>query len=86
MPPKCRHCHPFAMVETYASRLMTDGKTLVDMVATLEERIIPCATAMCPKCEHVSILSAGDVGSVVNTIIMWKRLAQWIDHLKEEEE
>ena len=37
LPPKCRHCHPFVMVETYASRLITDGTTLVDMVASTLE-------------------------------------------------
>ena len=80
---QCRHCHPFVMDETYASRLLTDGKPLLGVVESLESRIIPCTTAMCPTCSNVSILSTGDVPSVVRTLIMWKQLSRWIDDVDE---
>ena len=76
---QCRHCHPFEMGATYASWLLMDGQQLKDVVESLESRIIPCTTAMCPQCNQVSILSAGNAASVVRTVFMWKRLATWID-------
>ncbi len=40
---------------------------------------MPCVTAVCPKCEHVSVLSDGTMESLLGTVYMWQRLREWID-------
>lgn len=77
--PICRHCTPFALGDTYASQILTQGVPLLQFVETMELRIIPCATAVCPQCGKVTVLSGGTTPSVVNTIVMWKHLRPWID-------
>ena len=77
--PICRYCSPFSLQDTYASQILTQGVSLQEFVETMEHTIIPCATAVCPQCGKVSLLSAGNTPSVVNTIVMWKHLRRWID-------
>jgi hypothetical protein len=64
---------------TYASALMGDDGKLMDTIESMETRIIPCVTAVCPKCGRVSILSDGTIASCVRTVAMWRRLAEWLD-------
>jgi hypothetical protein len=81
MPPPtcCRHCAKFIECEeTYASALVGDGK-LMGTIESMETRIIPCITAVCPRCGRVSILSDGTTESCVRTVAMWRRLAEWLD-------
>ena len=49
------------------------------MVESLEERIIPCVTAVCPACDRVSLISDGSTESMLGSIYMWQRLREWID-------
>jgi hypothetical protein len=49
------------------------------MVESLEERIIPCVTAVCPDCDRVSLISDGSTESMLCSIYMWQRLREWID-------
>jgi hypothetical protein len=49
------------------------------MVEALEERIIPCVTAVCPECDRVSLISDGSTESMLGSIYMWQRLREWID-------
>ena len=49
------------------------------MVESLEERIIPCVTAVCPECDRVSLISDGSTESMLCSIYMWQRLREWID-------
>ena len=77
--PLCRHCHPFELKDSYASRVLAP-ESLQALVESLEERIIPCATAVCPACDRVTILSEGDERSVVQTLVTWKLLARWVDY------
>jgi hypothetical protein len=49
------------------------------MVESLEERIIPCVTAVCPACDRVSLISDGSTESMLCSIYMWQRLREWID-------
>ena len=63
---------------SYASALVGNG-SLEDAVASIEARIIPCITAVCPKCSRVSLLSDGTAASCVRTVAMWRRLAEWVD-------
>jgi hypothetical protein len=81
--PICRHCVPFTLADTYASRLLTHGTPLGEFVDNLEHRIIPCATALCPECGNVTIISKGTTPSVINTIVMWHHLRRWIDESSE---
>ena len=56
------------------------------MVESIEERIIPCVTAVCPECDRVSLISDGSTESMLCTIFMWRSLREWIDtgFVKEE--
>lgn len=77
----CRHCaSPAFNPCSYASVLVTGGaKELHAVITELETRIVPCVTAVCPKCEQVSILSDGSTESLLCTIFMWQQLKEWID-------
>ena len=88
MPPatQCRHCNPFSLSDTYASMLVANGQlSLSRLIDTLETRLIPCVTAVCPGCDQTSIVSSGSVESVLRTVVMWQRLGEWIDQDKYEE-
>jgi hypothetical protein len=75
----CRHCHCASFDDkTYASVLVSSGK-LMPEIQSLETRIIPCVTAVCPTCDRVSVLSDGTTESVLCTLFMWQRLKEWID-------
>ena len=77
---RCRHCAGFSLKDrsTYASVLVA-GTVLSKTVEQLEQRIIPCVTAVCPECNQVSLISDGSTESMVCSIYMWKRLREWID-------
>jgi hypothetical protein len=77
---KCRHCAKFSLVDsrTYASVLVA-GNALLATVESLEKRIIPCVTAVCPDCDRVSLISDGSTESMICSIFMWQRLREWID-------
>ena len=80
MDTKCRHCNPFPLKDTYASILVGNGEArLLDTLDSLEQRLIPCVTAVCPQCEQVSVVSAGTIESVLCTVVMWRCLQEWID-------
>jgi hypothetical protein len=75
----CRHCTHLALgPETYASALVGNG-SLLKAVESIENRIIPCVTAVCPVCGRVTVLSNGTAASCVRTVAMWRRLAEWVD-------
>lgn len=75
----CRHCARLALgPETYASTLVGGG-SLLKTVESIENRIIPCVTAVCPVCGRVTVLSNGTTASCVRTVAMWRRLAEWVD-------
>jgi hypothetical protein len=75
----CRHCANLHLTESsYASVLVGDG-SLMSTAQSVETRIIPCVTAVCPDCGRVSLLSNGTLESCVRTVAMWKRLAEWVD-------
>ncbi len=78
--PRCRHCAKFSLEDgcTYASVLVA-GNVLLATVESLEKRIIPCVTAVCPDCDRVSIISDGSTESMISSIFMWQRLKEWID-------
>jgi hypothetical protein len=65
---------------SYASVLVCNGG-LHQTVISIESRIIPCVTAICPKCGSVSLLSDGTAESCVRTVALWKRMAEWLDVL-----
>lgn len=80
MPSLCRHCSDVKFDQTsYAAVLVTGKEELHATIDTLEQRIVPCVTAVCPKCEHVSVLSDGSTESLLCTLYMWQRLREWID-------
>jgi hypothetical protein len=64
---------------TYSSILITGTDTMKTTVESLEERIIPCVTAVCPACNRVSLISDGSIESMLCSIYMWQRLQEWID-------
>jgi hypothetical protein len=75
----CRHCAGISLGATsYASTLVGNG-SLLTTVESIEARIIPCVTAVCPACGRVSLLSNGTPASCVRTVAMWRRLAEWVD-------
>ncbi len=77
---RCRHCEQISFVqESYASTLVGDGGGFLSTAQSIEERIIPCVTAVCPDCDRVSLLSNGTMESCVRTVAMWRRVAEWID-------
>ena len=83
-PPqrRCRHCAGLSLEEctTYSTILITGSDhTMKTMVESLEERIIPCVTAVCPACNRVSLISDGSTESMLCSIYMWQRLREWID-------
>ena len=82
IPPhrRCRHCAGFSLDDrsTYASVLVA-GTVLSKTVEQLEQRIIPCVTAVCPECNQVSLISDGSTESMIGSIFMWQRLREWID-------
>ena len=72
------------MDDTYASVLVADGPTrLPDLLGRLEQRIIPCTTAVCSHCNQISALSTGSIDSLLRTVVMWRRLKDWIDEVGE---
>lgn len=77
---RCRHCASFSFDDrvTYASVLVA-GNSLLATVQSLEQRIIPCVTAVCPECDQVSLISDGSTESMICSIFMWQRLREWID-------
>jgi hypothetical protein len=76
----CRHCCRLVPDESsYAAVLVGNGERLGRVIESMETRIIPCITAVCPKCGRVSILSSGTTSSCVRTVATWRRLAEWID-------
>lgn len=77
----CRHCAQVGLLlgqDTYASVLVGDGD-LLTKIESIEQRIIPCVTAICPECGMVSLLSNGTHASCLRTVAMWKLLAGWLD-------
>ena len=81
---QCRHCHPVQLDDTYASVLIANGQQrLGTVLQNIEERIIPCTTAVCPNCDNISVLSNGSVDSLLRTVAMWRRLKEWIDEAGE---
>ena len=78
---RCRHCNHLEFNKaSYASVLVAGGADgLHEIIADLESRIVPCVTAVCPKCEHVSVLSDGSTESLLCTVYTWQRLREWID-------
>lgn len=79
MPSLCRHCSSVKFnQDSYAAVLVTSG-ALQNTITDLEQRIVPCVTAVCPKCEHVSVLSDGSTESLLCTLYMWQQLREWID-------
>lgn len=82
LPPRlCRHCAKVSLMDraTYSSVLITGTDTMKTTVESLEERIIPCVTAVCPACNRVSLISDGSIESMLCSIYMWQRLQEWID-------
>lgn len=77
---RCRHCAGFSLDDrsTYASVLVA-GNVFRSTVESLEERIVPCVTAVCPDCDRVSLISDGSTESMLCSIFMWQRLREWID-------
>jgi hypothetical protein len=55
------------------------GDVLHITVERLEQRIIPCVTAVCPDCDQISLISDGSTESMIGSIFMWQRLREWID-------
>ena len=83
-PPlrRCRHCAGLSLetCTTYSTIIITGSDhTMKTMVESLEERIIPCVTAVCPACDRVSLISDGSTESMLCSIYMWQRLREWID-------
>jgi hypothetical protein len=79
MPSLCRHCSDVTFDHTSYAAVLVAGGELHTTIDTLEQRIVPCVTAVCPKCEHVSVLSDGTTESLLCTLYMWQRLREWID-------
>jgi hypothetical protein len=82
MTTRCRHCTHIGLgLDTYASVLVVGDKKggLVNTIESMEKRIIPCVTAICPECGMVSLLSNGTSESCLRTVVMWRRLAEWVD-------
>lgn len=80
---RCRHCASLCLSqESYASTLVGEKGVFLHTVLSIEERIIPCVTAVCPDCGRVSLLSDGTVESCVRTVAMWRRVAEWVDQQK----
>ena len=79
-PRRCRHCAGFSLDDriTYSSVLVA-GSVLRRTIESIEERIIPCVTAVCPTCDRVSLISDGSTESMLCSIFMWQRLREWID-------
>jgi hypothetical protein len=77
---QCRHCAGFSLEDrtTYASVLVA-GNIFRSTVESLEERIVPCVTAVCPECDRVSLISDGSTESMLCSIFMWQSLREWID-------
>ena len=77
----CRHCASLTFnPKSYASVLVTGGTDgLPATIADLESRIVPCVTAVCPRCENVSVLSDGSTESLLGTVYLWQRMREWID-------
>ena len=80
VPRRCRHCAGFSLDDriTYSSVLVA-GMMLRRTIESIEERIIPCVTAVCPTCDRVSLISDGSTESMLCSIFMWQRLREWID-------
>ena len=58
MDTKCRHCNPFPLKDTYASILVANGEAhLLNTLDSLEQRLIPCVTAVCPQCEQEKVVN-----------------------------
>ena len=77
---RCRHCASlFLGQESYASTLVGEPGGFLCTAKSIEERIIPCVTAVCPDCGRVSLLSDGTMESCVRTVAMWRRVAEWVD-------
>ena len=78
--PVCRHCTKAEFKTSYASVLVLDGRdNIMKTIAELESRQIPCVSAICPKCERVSVLSDGSIDSLLRTVYMWTKTREWID-------
>ena len=79
-PRRCRHCAGFSLEDriTYSSVLVA-GSALKRTVESIEERIIPCVTAVCPSCDRVSLISDGSTESMLCSIFLWQKLGKWID-------
>jgi hypothetical protein len=55
---------------TYASLLLLDNSdNVMETIAKLESRQIPCVLAICAKCERISVLSDGSIDLLLRT--MW---------------
>jgi hypothetical protein len=79
MPSLCRHCADLKFNKDSYAAVLVSGGALQTTISDLEQRIVPCVTAVCPKCEHVSVLSDGSTESLLCTLYMWQRLREWID-------
>ena len=84
MQTVCRHCAKTIFNDkTYASVLVATSTLMAD-ISSLETRVIPCVTAVCPTCDRVSVISDGTTESVLCTIFMWRQLKPWIDQVDEK--
>jgi len=76
----CRHCSKIKFGTSYASVLLLNGgDNVMKTITELESRQIPCVSAICPKCERVSVLSDGSIDSLLRTVYMWTKTREWID-------
>lgn len=69
------------MAPTYASVLLLGSAVeLVSAVEELEAQIRPGVTAVCPKCDRVSLVAEdGSAGSVVHALLVWKCFGPFLD-------
>ena len=82
----CRHCSKLSFDDkSYASVLVVGSiEGLEKTIEDLESRIMPCVSALCPRCEKISVLSNGTTESLLCTVFMWQRLREWIDTSYDE--
>ncbi len=80
--PECRHCtKEVDMSATYASVVFLGRDTpLVSPVVDLEAQIRPGITAMCPKCDRVSIVCEdGGSDSCLHVLWLWRCFGPFLD-------
>ena len=79
MTCQCRHCSAFAFTRSYASVALLGEEDLQTSVEQVESQgIVPSVTAVCPRCNRVTVILCENEAPYVHVVGVWRRLGAFL--------